>query len=665
MARERLCDTSTSLALPAARPPRVVIGRVEPEIEGGRFPVKRTVGEQVVVTADIFADGHEVLCAVVRYRHVDGSAWHEAPLQELGNDRWTGRFCVTEVGRYEYTIESWIDRFKTWRRDFQKKVEAGQEVAVDLVVGIALVEEAMERAWEEDVEKLKAWTGLLMTQRERNPAEATRTALDEGLAALMAKYPDRRHTSAYEKHLAVVVDPARSRFSAWYEMFPRSASASPQRHGTFRDCEERLAYVASMGFDVLYLPPIHPIGETHRKGKNNSPAVRPDDVGSVWAIGSPEGGHKAIHPQLGTLDDFRRLLTKAREYGIDIALDIAYQCSPDHPYVTEHPEWFRWRPDETIQYAENPPKKYEDIYPFDFDTRHWQELWEELKSIVDFWIEEGVRIFRVDNPHTKAFAFWEWMIGEIKRECPEAIFLSEAFTRPKVMYRLAKLGFTHSYTYFTWRNTKQELTEYFTELTRSEVREYFRPHLWPNTPDILPEYLQVGGRPSFIARLVLAATLGANYGIYGPAYELCENRALVPGREEYLDAEKYEIRRWDTARPDSLKNLIARINRIRRQNPALQRDAGLRFHSLPNDQLIAYSKAVDDLSNIILVVVNLDPRYTQSGVVTLPLEEWRLDGRQPYQVHDLLTDARYDWHGRENYVELHPSDLPAHILRVR
>jgi starch synthase (maltosyl-transferring) len=407
------------------------------------------------------------------------------------------------------------------------------------------------------------------------------------------------------------------------------------------------------------------VGVTHRKGKNGAPSARPSDPGSVWAIGSPEGGHKAVHPQLGTLEDFKRLLTKAREYGIDVALDIAYQCSPDHPYVREHPEWFRRRPDGTVQYAENPPKKYEDIYPFDFETPHWRELWEELKSIVDYWIEQGVRIFRVDNPHTKPFAFWEWMIGEIKQRHPEVIFLSEAFTRPKIMYRLAKLGFTHSYTYFAWRNTKQELTEYFTELTQSEVREYFRPHLWPNTPDILTEAFQTGGRPTFIARLVLAATLAGNYGIYGPAYELCENRALAPGKEEYLDAEKYEIKRWDVERPDSLNTLIARVNRARRQNPALARDAGLRFHELDNDQLIAYTKATDDLSSVILIVVNLDPRYTQSGWVTLPLEELGLEARQPYEVRDLLTDARYVWRGPRNYVELHPSTVPAHIFRVR
>ena len=649
----------------ASRPPRVVINRVEPEIEGGRFPIKRIVGDDVVVTADIFADGHDALAAVLRYRRADGAAWNEAPMRELANDRWTGSFLVTEVGRYQYTFQAWVDRFQTWRRDFKKKVEACQDVAVDLLVGTGLIEEARQRAAGADAEHLEQWARQLNIERETDLDGASRAALHPALSALVSKYPDLSSSATYDRELEVAVDPERSRSSAWYEMFPRSCSRAPDRHGSFRDCEERLAYVASMGFDVLYLPPIHPVGVTHRKGKNGAVAVRPSDPGSVWAIGSPEGGHKAIHPQLGTLEDFKRLLTKAREYGIDVALDIAYQCSPDHPYVREHPEWFRRRPDGTVQYAENPPKKYEDIYPFDFETPHWQELWEELKSIVDYWIEQGVRIFRVDNPHTKPFAFWEWMIGETKQRHPEVIFLSEAFTRPKIMYRLAKAGFTHSYTYFAWRHTKQDLTEYFTELTRSEVREYFRPHLWPNTPDILTEAFQTGGRPTFIARLVLAATLAGNYGIYGPAYELCENRALVPGKEEYLDAEKYEIKHWEIERPDSLNSLIARVNRARRENAALARDAGLRFHPLDNDQLIAYTKATNDLSNVILIIVNLDPRYTQSGWVTLPLEELGLDARQPYEVHDLLTDARYVWRGPRNYVELHPSTVPAHVFRVR
>ncbi|MBI3003423.1 MAG: alpha-1,4-glucan--maltose-1-phosphate maltosyltransferase [candidate division NC10 bacterium] len=646
-------------------PARVVIERVQPEIDGGHFPIKRTVGERVVVTADIHGDGHDALGAVLRYRRAGEPGWEEVRMEEVGNDRWRGAFAVSTLDRYEYTLQAWVDRFGSWRRDLGKKVEAGQDVSVELLVGADLVRQAGKRASAADAERLEEWAKALRAAPDGDPTAAARRVLIGELAALVDRYPDRRSAVAYDKVLAVVVDREKARFSTWYEMFPRSCAPEPGRHGTFRDCEARLPYVAAMGFDVLYFPPIHPISRTHRKGKNNAPIASPDDVGSPWAIGSDEGGHTTVHPQLGTLEDFRRLLAKAHEAGIEIALDLAFQCSPDHPYVKEHPEWFRWRPDGSIQHAENPPKKYQDIYPLDFETEDWRALWEELFRVVRFWITQGVRIFRVDNPHTKPFAFWEWLIGEVRREAPEVIFLSEAFTRPKVMYRLAKVGFTQSYTYFAWRNTKWELQEYFTELTQTEVREYFRPNLWPNTPDILTEYLQVGGRPAFMARLVLAATLGANYGIYGPAFELFEDRPLTPGREEYLDAEKYEIRHWDLDRRDSLREFIARVNRIRRENPALQSDGGLRFHPVDNGHLIAYSKATDDLENVLLVAVNLDPYHTQSGWVELHAEALGVDPRQPYQVHDLLTDARYIWHGTRNYLELNPLAVPAHILRVR
>jgi len=419
-----------------------------------------------------------------------------------------------------------------------------------------------------------------------------------------------------------------------------------------------------MGFDVLYLPPIHPIGHTNRKGKNNAPEAGPGDPGTPWAIGNGSGGHKAVHPALGTLDDFRHLMVAAREQGIEVALDLAYQCSPDHPYVKDHPEWFRWRPDGTVQYAENPPKKYEDIYPLNFEVENPRELWDELRSIVQFWIDQGVRIFRVDNPHTKPFPFWEWIITNTKKDHPEVIFLAEAFTRPKVMYRLAKLGFTQSYTYFTWRNSSWELTQYFTELTQTDIREFFRPNVWTNTPDILTAYLQNGGRPAFMTRLVLAATLAASYGIYGPAFELCEAEAREPGSEEYLNSEKYEIRHWDIERPDSLKEFIARVNRIRHDNPALQSDHSLEFHTTDNEQLICYSKKTKDLSNLIITVVNLDPHYVQSGWVDLPLAALGIPNGQTYEVHDLLGNGRYLWNGPRNYVELNPHVCPAHIFRV-
>jgi len=468
----------------------------------------------------------------------------------------------------------------------------------------------------------------------------------------------------YERELSVVVDPVRARFGAWYEMFPRSCTTDPKRPGTFRDCAARLAYVASMGFDVLYLPPIHPIGVTERKGKNNSLTPAADDLGSPWAIGSVEGGHKSIHPRLGTLEDLKYLRSQARELGLEVALDIAFQCSPDHPYVKEHREWFRERADGTVQYAENPPKKYQDIYPFDFESKHATELWEELKSIVVYWAEQGFRIFRVDNPHTKPFAFWEWLINDVKRDYPDTIFLSEAFTRPRIMYQLAKVGFTQSYTYFAWKNTSAELTEYFTELTQPPVREFFRANVWPNTPDILNEYLQKGGRPAFVARFILAATLGANYGIYGPAFELYENRPIREGSEEYLNSEKYQVRVWDTNNPNSLRDLITRINAIRKGSPALHGDWSLRFHPVDNETLIAYSKVSEDSADKILVVVNLDPHNVQSGWLSVALKELKLGNDEAYQVHDLLTEARYVWRGSRNFVQLDPSILPAHIFRV-
>lgn len=642
---------------------RVIIEGVAPEIDGGLFPVKRTVGDRLRVEADIVADGHEMLAAELLYRRADEADWQAVPLRPLVNDRWRGEFTVSELGRYHYTLQAWIDRFRTWQRDLQKKVEAGQDVAVEILMGAALVEETRPRAAPRDAEALGEWAQAL--RQAGAQAERVEKALDPELTLVMGRYPDRRFITVYDKILTVVVDPVRARFSTWYEMFPRSCASEPGRHGTFQDCELRLPYIAHMGFDVLYFPPIHPIGRTHRKGKNNSPLCLPEDVGSPWAIGSAEGGHKAVHPELGTLEDFRRLVERAREYGLDIALDIAFQVSPDHPYVKEHPQWFRWRPDNTVQYAENPPKKYEDIYPFDFETEDWEALWQELKSVFLFWIDQGVRIFRVDNPHTKPFRFWEWVIGEIKASYPETIFLSEAFTRPKVMYRLAKLGFSQSYTYFAWRNTKGELMQYFTELTQSDVKEYFRASLWPNTPDILTEYLQFGGLPAFRGRLVLAATLGANYGIYGPPFEMGVAEPREPGSEEYLDSEKYEVRYWDLDQPGSLREFIARLNRIRRENPALQQDRNLRFFPIDNEQLICYGKYTDDLSNIILVVVNLNPHHTQGGWLDLPLEELGLDPLQPYQVHDLLGDARFLWHGPRNYVELNPQVVPAHIFRVR
>jgi starch synthase (maltosyl-transferring) len=643
---------------------RPVIERVTPAVDAGRFSIKRIVGEEVVVEADIFSDGHDALSAVVRYWKEGEQPGAEAWMEPLVNDRWRGSFRAGEVGAYRYTVVAWVDHFKTWRRDLTRKVEAAQSVQVELLVGSHLIEETARKAAPADAHLLAGWAATL---RDAGAPLQTRlsVAADDRLEALMIRNADRGMAATYEKDLRVDVDRDKARFSAWYEMFPRSCASEPGRHGTFQDCEARLPYVASMGFDVLYLPPIHPIGRTHRKGKNNSPTAGPADPGSPWGIGSEEGGHQTVHPELGTLEDFRRLLRAAREHGLEIALDLAYQCSPDHPYVKQHRNWFRIRPDGSLQYAENPPKKYEDIYPLNFETEQWAALWEELKSIVLFWIGQGVRIFRVDNPHTKPFPFWEWLIRDIKRDHPDVIFLAEAFTRPKVMHRLAKLGFTQSYTYFAWRNTKIELMEYLTELTQTECREYFRPNLWPNTPDILTEQLQHGGRPAFMARLVLAATMGANYGVYGPAFELCEHRAREAGSEEYLDSEKYEIKHWPIERPDSLRDFIGRVNQIRRENPALHGDWTLHFHAVDNDQLICYSKHTSDRSNVLLIVVNLNPYQTHAGWVELDLDVLGIQSNRPFQVHDLLANAFYLWQGPRNYVELNPHLVPAHIFAIR
>lgn len=643
---------------------RVAIERVQPQIDCGRFPVKRVVGDVVTVEADIMSDGHDLLDAVLK--HWDsGGVLVEHPMTLVNNDRWRATFLVAGMGLHRYAVEAWVDHFATWRAGLAKKVEAGlddRETRIELKIGAPFVRRAAERAEGPGRGLLEYWAGIL-----EGPADlkaTLQTALSDEVGQTMRAHAERRF-SATSPPLEVRVDPERARSSAWYEMFPRSASPVPGKQGSFRDCIERLPYVAGMGFDVLYLPPIHPIGLTKRKGKNNSPVAEPDDVGSPWAIGSALGGHKDVDLQLGTVGEFKELLGKCRALGMDLALDLAFQCSADHPYLRSNPEWFLMRPDGTIQYAENPPKKYQDIYPFNFETEHWRELWHELKDVMLYWIAQGVRIFRVDNPHTKPFAFWAWLIAGVKRDYPDVLFLAEAFTRPKIMYRLAKLGFSHSYTYFAWRNSKTDLIEYLKELTTTGVREFFRPHFWPNTPDILTNELQTGGRPAFMSRLVLAATLSANYGIYGPPFELMENRALVPGKEEYLNAEKYEIRHWDLDRPDSLREFIARVNQARREHPALRRDDTLRFHSTDNDQLLAYSKSTPDLSDIVLMVVNLDPFNTRIGRTDLSLAELGLAPWQAYRVRDLLTGNEYQWQGARNYIELDPRKIPAHVFHIR
>ncbi|MEX2046860.1 MAG: maltotransferase domain-containing protein [Chloroflexota bacterium] len=638
---------------------RVVIRGVRPEIDGGRFAIKRIAGEGVHVEADVFTDGHDRLRCVLRHRPDSSPEWTEVEMRSLGNDRWVGGFAAGAPGRHRYGIVAWIDPFGAWAERLAARLAAGQDPASELLVGQRMVSDAAGRASGADAATLRE-----CARKIADPVRGPGLAASEDLARLMREYDDRTGASIYEKELPLVVDRERARFSAWYEMFPRSAG-QPERHGTLADVVTRLPLIAHMGFDVLYLPPIHPIGDAHRRGPNNTGTPSASDVGSPWAIGASTGGHDAVHPRLGTIDDLRELVAAAARAGIDVALDLAFQCSPDHPYVREHPEWFRHRPDGTIQNAENPPKRYLDIYPFDFDTEDRRGLWGELLRVVRFWIAQGIRVFRVDNPHTKPFAFWEWLIGEVKTREPDVIFLSEAFTRPKVMYHLAKLGFTQSYTYFAWRNTKAEIVAYFTELAQTDVREHFRANLWPNTPDILTEQLQHGGRAAFIARLTLAATLGASYGIYGPAFELGESRAVRHGSEEYLDSEKYQIRVWDWDERAGIRDIVTRLNRIRHEHPALQGDRSLRFHHTDSDMIVAYSKRDAERGDTVLVVVNLDPHHTQAGFVDLALADLGLGTGDSYQVHDLLSGGRYLWRGSRNYVELDPRTLPAHVFAVR
>ncbi len=640
---------------------RVIIESLRPEVNAGCFPVKRVVGDLFRVGADIFTDGHDSLCARLMFRKQGDLDWQETAMQPLANDAWEGSFALPELGFYEYTIKAWVDHFRTWQIDVQKKQTAGQDVKTEIAVGLEMLRRVLKIARDQDKQRI---SDLLQQVESCNTSEQALALMGASeTARFMEDYQEDRHAAYYPSFLKVEVDRPKAGCSAWYEFFPRSWGRSPGRHGTLQDCLRLLPEISRMGFDVIYLPPIHPIGPTKRKGKNNNPVAEPEDPGSPWAIGSADGGHKAVHPELGTLEDFQELRQAAGEYGLEIALDLTLQCSNDHPYLQEHPEWFRWRPDGTVQFAENPPKKYEDVIPFDFETDDWRALWGELKSIVTFWIEQGVSIFRVDNPHTKPFAFWEWLIAEIKKDNPEVLFLAEAFTRPKVMYRLAKLGFSQSYTYFAWRHSRQELTDYLQELTQTETAEFFRPNFWPNTPDILPEILQYGGRPAFMMRLALAATLSSNYGIYGPAFELCVSESL-PGREEYQNSEKYEIKEWTWDQAGNLKDFIAKINQIRKDNPALQSTANIAFQECDNQAILVYSKHDAASNNFILIAVNLDPFHTQTGWIRMPLEQLDLLPGRPYLLQDLVGDEKYIWTEEWNSLELNPHITPVRIFRI-
>jgi starch synthase (maltosyl-transferring) len=636
----------------------VVIESVAPAVDGGRYPIKREVGADLEVSADIFKEGHDVLVAFVRYRRA-GEAWHETPMHHVDNDRWAGTFRLDAIGRYVYAIEALAEPFRSWVADLEKREAGDAELASALGQGVALIRAAAART-STTAERRSLEVHADRIARAASAAEAAGLAADAELGGLMARHLDRREATRTEREFEVVVDRERAAFAAWYELFPRSG-APADRSATFREAEGELARVAAMGFDVVYLPPIHPIGRTHRKGRNNALVAAPGDPGSPWAIGGAEGGFTAVHPDLGTLDDFDRFVEAARRLGLEIALDFAIQCSPDHPWVREHPEWFFHRPDGTIKYAENPPKKYQDIYPLNFQCEDPRPLWDEMRRILEFWIGHGVRTFRVDNPHTKPVKFWEWLIRAVQDVHPDVIFLAEAFTRPKMMRVLAKSGFTQSYTYFTWRNDPRELSDYLTEITTPPVAEYFRGHLWPNTPDILHETLQRGGRPAFKMRLVLAATLSSLYGIYS-GYELCENVPREPGSEEYLNSEKYEYKRraWDA--PGNLVEYVTRINRIRREHRALQQYRALRFYPSDDPHILFFGKMTPARDDLVFVAANLDPFATHAGLVDVPIGELGIAPDRPYRMHELIGDRVYEWRGPRGYVELDPAVEPAQIF---
>lgn len=639
---------------------RVIITNVTPQIDCGKYPAKGVLQEAFLISADIFTDGHDEVDASVLIKYGKERGWKEFPLKLINNDHWELFFFPDRLGMYQFQIQAWVNHFETWKKGLVKKHEAGQDISVELRIGAELIAAAAAEAPAKERKSVLGYSQKLISAS--NADQAVLMATDGNLGRIMNQLRDKNLMTVYPQVLSFEVEIKRASFSTWYELFPRSTALEPNTHGTFKDVKRLLPRIAKMGFDVLYFPPIHPIGEEKRKGKNNALQAGPEDPGSPWAIGNRLGGHKAIHPQLGTLRDFKDLIREARRLNIEIAMDIAYQCAPDHPYVKEHPQWFKWRPDGTVQYAENPPKKYEDILPFNFETEDWENLWTELKSVVDYWIDQGVQVFRVDNPHTKSFAFWEWMIGEVRREHPQVIFLAEAFTRPRVMERLAKAGFNQSYTYFTWRNTKQEIEEYMKELTRTELRYYFRPNFWPNTPDILPPEITYGGENAHIRRLILAATLSSSYGIYGPVYEFGLTEPM-PGKEEYVNNEKYEIKNWDWDRYTRIGEMITRVNRIRKENPALQSTYNIEFATTSNDQIICYGKYDPDKNNILIIAVNLDSWNVQGAHVNLPLEKLGIP-EGAYRVRDLLSGDKYLWQGAVNYVQLNPWEMPAHILKV-
>ena len=639
---------------------RIVITNVYPEIDCGRYPVKRVVGEKFTARADVFADGHDEVKAFFLHKIRGKRKWNIEPMTALDNDKWEASFTPLQQVSYEYTFAGIVDHFTSWQKALKKKFDDEQDISVELKIGVQMIKDVAGR--QNSVLQKKLYQAIKEIESSELSVSFS-IATGDKISLLMAETIDIFETTHYHKILNIEVDSPKALFSAWYEFFPRSTSGGEGKHGTFKDCEEIIPEIARMGFDVIYLPPVHPIGIKFRKGKNNALTASESDPGSPWAIGSEEGGHKSIHPQLGTEENFKQLIKKAKDHNIEVALDLALQCSPDHPYIKEHPEWFKWRPDGAIQYAENPPKKYQDIVPMNFETDDWQNLWRELKSIVDHWVSFGVKIFRVDNPHTKPFVFWQWLISEVRKKDKDVIFLAEAFTRPGIMKQLAKIGFNQSYTYFTWRNTRDELMSYVNELVKTEMREYFRPNFWPNTPDILPSSLEHKPASSFIQRVVLAATLSASYGVYGPVYESGIGEPH-PGKEEYTNNEKYELKNWDWNISTPIKEIMIKLNQIRRENAALQTTWNLYFADVDNHHLLCYAKHDDNFENILFIAVNLDHWNKQSGWVRVPLEHLQMPGDVSYAVHDLLTKKKYSWRGEWNYVELDPNKIPAHIFRI-
>ena len=648
------------------RPPApVVIECVEPELDGGRYPAKRIVGDTVVVRADILKDGHDLLDARIRYGGPADAEWRSAPMYYDPNaDEWSGTFLVDRAGRWLFTVESWTDRFGTWRSELEKKIGAGLDLSSELLEVAEFVDGVARRARFGDARNELRAAAVVIRDTSVPLSERVAVVLDPALRAVLDENYSPPDLTSYARDLELWVDRERAAFASWYELFPRSQTADPARHGTFRSTALALPRIAKLGFDVVYLPPIHPVGISARKGPNNSLAAGPNDPGSPWAIGSDVGGHTAVEPRLGTLDDFDALVASATELGLEIALDYALQCSPDHPWLKVHPEWFFVRPDGTIKYAENPPKKYQDIYPLNFWCEDRDGLWNACRDVLLFWIDHGVRTFRVDNPHTKPFAFWEWVIGQVHAKHPDVVFLAEAFTRPRTMKLLAKLGFSQSYTYFTWKNSTTELRAWWAEMHKPSALEYMRGNLFANTPDILHEYLQHYGRPAFRVRLLLAATMSPLYGIYS-GFELSENAPVRAGSEEYLDSEKYQIRVRDWSAPGNLDGEIRLLNEIRRDNWALQRMDNLIFRDSENPQVLFFTKTAPGWRNDLLVIVNLDPSRAQETVVTVPLAELGLDPDMPYIVEDLLTGARYSWRGARNYVRLDPTLQPGHVLRLQ